>query len=86
MQMLHNIDIDINNSRSQTYDNTSDMAGIYTGLQTRELEVNTLTDHFPCSPHSLNILGSVSTECCTEAISLFSTITDKYNFLSASPQ
>ena len=76
MQMLHKIDIDINNCMS----NASNMAGIYTGLQARVLEVNLLADYVSCTAHSLNLVGSVSAEYCAQTISLFCTTVEIYNF------
>lgn len=86
MQMLKEMDIDNSNCRSQSYDNASNMARIYTGVQARVLEVNPLADFVPCSAHSLNLVALASAECCTEAVSFFGVLRGIYNFLSASPQ
>jgi len=86
MKVLTDMDIDINNCKSQSYDNASNMAGVYTGVQARLKEINPFADFVPCSAHSLNLVGSVSAECSREAISFFGVLQGVYNFLSASPQ
>lgn len=62
------------------------MSGIYSEVQTRFREVNKLAEWVPCAARSLNLVGSVTVECCTEAIKLFSVVQSIYTFLSASPQ
>ena len=86
MKVLTDMDIDINNCKSQSYDNASNMAGVYSGVQARIKEINPFADFVPCSAHSLNLVGSVSAECSREAISFFGVLQGVYNFLSASPQ
>ena len=56
---LQNHDLDIRNLRGQSYDNTSSMSGIYSGLQARIKEVNSLSFYIPCSAHSLNLVSSM---------------------------
>jgi len=86
MKVLTDMDIDINNCKSQSYDNASNMAGVYTGVQARLKEINPFADFVTCSAHSLHLVGSVSAECSREAISFFGVLQGVYNFLSASPQ
>jgi len=85
-KILSDNNIDISKCRSQSYDNASNMSGIYSGVQARFLEVNKLAEWVPCAAHSLNLVGSVTVECCTEAIKFFSVVQSIYTFLAASPQ
>ena len=85
LQILKEMDRDICNCRPQCYDNASNVAGIYTNVQARVLEVNLLSDFAPCSVHSLILVGSASAECCKEVTSFFGILQGIYNFLSASP-
>ncbi|XP_022161879.1 uncharacterized protein LOC111027770 [Myzus persicae] len=69
-----------------SYDNASNMSGIYSEVQALFREVNKLAEWVPCAAHSLNLVGSVTVECCTEAIKFFSVVQSIYTFLEASPQ
>ena len=80
MQITKEMDIDVCNCRSQSYDNTSNMAGIYTGVRAQVLEMNPLADFVLCSIHSLNLVGSVSAECCKEAVPFFDILQEIYIF------
>ncbi|XP_029348364.1 uncharacterized protein LOC100568629 [Acyrthosiphon pisum] len=63
--------LDINNCRGQSYDNASNMSGMYTGLQARIKEVNPLATFVPCSAHSLNHVGECANNLTkTENVSL----------------
>ncbi|XP_065672003.1 zinc finger MYM-type protein 1-like [Hydra vulgaris] len=75
--------IDIKNCRSQSYDNASNMSGIYSGVQARFREINHLAEWVPCA-HSLNLVGSAAVECCSAAVNYFGVIQSVYNFFSAS--
>jgi len=72
--MLNDNNIDISKCRSQSYDNASNMSGIYSRVQARFREVNKLAEWVPCAAHSLYLVGSVTVECCTEAIKFFSVV------------
>jgi len=78
--------IDITNCRSQSYDNASNMSGIYSGVQVRFREINNLAEWVSCAAHSLNLVGSSAAECCSSAVSYFGIVQSVYTFLSASPQ
>lgn len=82
--MLASFKIDIGNCRGQSYDNASNMSGIYTGLQARLKRLNPLADYVPCAAHSLNLVGACAAECVTEAASFFSTLQSLYTFFAAS--
>ena len=55
---LENLNIDILNCRGQSYDNASNMAGQYSGLQARIKELAPLAEYVPCAAHSLNLVGT----------------------------
>jgi hypothetical protein len=63
--------IDIANCRSQSYDNASNMSGIYSGVQARFKEINSLAEWVPCASHSLNFGGSTAVECFLAAVNFF---------------
>lgn len=76
--------LDIMNCRGQSYDNASNMSGIYSGLQARIKSINPLADYVPCAAHSLNLVGSCAAETVTEAVDFFSTLQELYNFFTIS--
>lgn len=78
--------IDIKNCRSQSYDNASNMSGIYSGVQARFREINHLAEWVPCAAHSLNLVGSATVECCSAAVDYFGVVQSVYVFFSASPK
>ena len=78
--------INIMDCRGQSYDNASNMSGIYSGVQARFCEVNRLAEWIPCAAHSLNLVGVTAAECCLEAVNFFGIVQSLYNFLSGSPQ
>lgn len=82
--VLENCDLDILNCRGQSYDNASNMAGPYSGLQARIKEVSPLADFVPCSSHSLNLVGANAVDCCQQAVGFFAIVQNIYNFFSAS--
>ncbi|KAL7293229.1 hypothetical protein TKK_0013369 [Trichogramma kaykai] len=78
-------DIDINDCRGQSYDNASNMSGIYKGLQARLKQVNKYADYMPCAAHSLNLVGEKAAECVSETTAYFYFVQNIYTFSSASP-
>lgn len=70
LRMLEKYEIDVQDCRGQSYDNTSNMSGIYTGLQARIKAKNKLAVYVPCAPHSLNLIGQHAAESCLEASKL----------------
>lgn len=68
---LAEMDLDIADCRSQSYDNASNMAGVYGGLQALIKIINELILFIPCSPHSLNLVGADAASCCGEATKFF---------------
>ncbi|KAJ8938189.1 hypothetical protein NQ318_019530 [Aromia moschata] len=43
-----------------------------------------MSDYVPCAAHSLNLVGSCAVESVTEAVDLFSTLQELYNFFTIS--
>ena len=84
LETLKNNDLDIADCRGQSYDNASNMSGVYSGLQARIKQVNPLIDFVPCSAHSLNLVGSCAAESCQAAVSFFGILQSLYNFFLAS--
>ncbi|XP_074112948.1 zinc finger MYM-type protein 1-like [Cotesia typhae] len=84
LQSLENNGLDIMNCRGQSYDNASNMSGIYSSLQTRIKTINPVADYVPCAAHSLNLVGSCAVESVTEAVDFFSTLQELYNFFTIS--
>jgi len=84
LQKLSEHGIDIQNCRGQSYDNASNMSGIYSGLQARIKEVNPLSEYIPCAAHSLNLVGLSAAESNRAAVNFFGFLQDLYNFFSAS--
>ena len=72
------------NCRSQSYDNASNMSGVYKGVQACIKEMNSLAEVVPCSAHSLNLVGNNDADCCVDATSFFGIVQRLYNFLSSS--
>lgn len=50
------LDMNLKYCRGQSYDNASNMSGIYNGLQSRIKSHSTTAFFVPCSAHSLNFL------------------------------
>lgn len=84
--MLSSDGIDIRNCRSQSYDNASNMSGVYSGVQAHMRKVNDLAVWVPCAAHSLNLVGASAAECCNHAVNFFGILQSLYCFFSASPQ
>lgn len=81
---LQEYGLDLNLIRGQSYDNASNMAGTYSGLQARIKLVSPHAKFVPCSAHSLNLVGQNAASCCKEAIDFFNFLQNIYTFFSAS--
>lgn len=68
---IEKFDLNLNNLRGQSYDNASNMSGIYSGLQARIKSVSPLTQFVPCSAHSINLVGTNAASYCQIAIKFF---------------
>lgn len=84
LKTLTELDLDMSNCRGQSYDNASNMAGKYSGLQARLKSLNPVADFIPCAAHSLNLVGVNAVESCSFALQFFSLVQQVYNFFSAS--
>lgn len=76
--------INIEDCRGQSYDNASNMAGVYSGLQARIKQINRFATFVPCAAHSLNLVGAAAAECCLGATEYFMFVQKVYTFFSAS--
>ena len=84
VNFLSNNALGIMNCRSQSYDNASNMSGVYKGVQACIKEINAHADFVPCSTHSLNQVGNKAADCCMAATLFFGIVQRLYNFLSSS--
>lgn len=84
LEYLEKQEIDFNDCRGQSYDNASNMAGPYSGMQARLLERNSSAVFVPCAAHSLNLVGHAAVSCCTDAVGYFGFVQKLYTFFSAS--
>lgn len=84
MENLINLNLNLEDCRGQSYDNASNMSGVYNGLQARIKLKNNLAMYVPCAAHSLNLIGESAAEFCLEATKLFMFIQNLYNFFAAS--
>ena len=84
LSTLEDYGLDILNCRGQSYDNASNMSGLYSGLQARVKVVNPLVEYVPCAAHTLNLVGKCAVESCPGAIHFFAVLKHLYTFFSAS--
>ena len=84
METFRDHNINVNECIGQTYDNASNMSGMYSGVQARIVEVNRKAVYVPCMTHSLNLSGVTAAESCNEAVSYFGFVQKIYVFLSSS--
>lgn len=77
--------ISIANCRGQGYDNGSNMAGVYKGIQANILAVNSLAFYSPCACQSLNFCGYHAAESSPEVQKFLGVVQKLYNFFSSSP-
>ena len=55
--------INFMNCRGQSYDNASNMAGRYSGMQARLRAISPQAFYIPCTTHSLNLVGLSTVDC-----------------------
>ena len=84
LETTDELGLNIEDCRGQSYNNVTNMLGVYTGLQSRIKAVNRLAHFVPCTAHSLNLVGVAAAGSCLEAVSYFGFMQLLYNFLSAS--
>lgn len=70
--------------RGQSYDNASNMSGIYKGVQIRIIGMNPLAVYVPCSAHSLNLVLEHAAGGTPEITRFFMFIQNVYVFFSKS--
>jgi hypothetical protein len=83
IKFLFDYEIDISDCRGQSYDNASNMSGIYNGCQKFIRYLNSLAHFIPCADHTLNIIGKNGAECCPESIEFFEMLKELYNLFSS---
>ena len=84
LQFFQDFGIDVKNCRGQCYDNASNMAGKYHGVQALVREQNPHAVYIPCFGHSLNLVGQEVVKNVPETTSFFNFLQNLYNFLSVS--
>jgi hypothetical protein len=84
LHCLESESINFMNCRGQSYDNASNMAGKYNGMQACLKKVNPQAVYIPCAAHSLNLVGTSAVDCCVGAVSFFGFVQQLYVFFSAS--
>ena len=86
LEYLKRNNIPISDCRGQSYDNASNMAGHYSGLQAILKSVNSAAIFLPCVGHSLNLVGKNAAQCCPDVDNYFSFVQRLFTFFSASTQ
>lgn len=84
LQKLNSDELDIQNCRGQGFDNGSNMAGKYEGVQAHISQINDLAKFVPCAAHSLNLVGVHAAEVSVMMISFFGKVIEFFNFFSSS--
>lgn len=85
LEKLKTDGLDVQKCRGQGYDNASNMAGRYKGVQARIKQVNEFAEFLPCQDHSWNLIGqNAATNNLTGKLGL-GQIQNLYLFFSASP-
>ncbi|KAL4085003.1 hypothetical protein QTP88_027852 [Uroleucon formosanum] len=84
LKLFKNLDIDMINCRDQSFDNASNMSGIYNGLQVRIKQKSSTAEFVPCSAHSLNLVGTFAAELTSMGNTFFLRSQNLYTFFSAS--
>lgn len=80
IEFMQKNSIDLSNCRGQSYDNTNNLAGKYSGLQKRIMDMNKLAVFLPCAAHSLNLVGSAAVTKNARAASFFCFMEKLYSF------
>ena len=76
--------IDVKDCCGQSYDNASNMAGKYNGMQACIRQLNEVAEYVPCAAHSLDLVGQFAAGCCQEAVIFFDFVQNIYTFFAAS--
>ncbi|XP_050511746.1 zinc finger MYM-type protein 1-like [Diabrotica virgifera virgifera] len=83
---LEQLNINLKDCRGQSYDNASNMSGIYNGLQAKIQEQAPFAMFVPCAAHSLNLVGTSAAESCPEACRFFMLLEEVYTFFVKSTE
>ena len=78
--------IPFQNCRGQSYDNASNMTGVYKGVSTRLENENKLAKLPLCVAHSLNLCGTHAAECCPDVVTFFGVDNKVYAMFHGSPE
>ena len=78
--------IPFQNCRGQSYDNASNMTGVYKGVSTRLENENKLAKFSPFAAHSLNLCGTHAAECCPEVVTFSGVVQKVYAMFRGSPE
>ncbi|KAL6205827.1 hypothetical protein ACLB2K_023079 [Fragaria x ananassa] len=82
--VLHHLDLDIDNVRRQAYDNGSNMKGKHKGVQRKLLDINPRAFYTPCGSHSHNLTLSDVAKCCDKADLFFGVVQRIYTLFADS--
>nr|CAI5826314.1 unnamed protein product [Callosobruchus analis] len=86
-EILEKLEVDglnIQDLRGQGYDNGSNMAGKYNGVQAKIKQINENADYVPCAAHSLNLSGVHAASVTPDMITFFGIIQKIFVFFSSS--
>ena len=86
LEQLEKDDMNVENCRSQCYDNAAVMAGHKSGVHQRIKEKNNLAIFVNCDNHSLNLVGLHAAKEEVMMVTFFGTIDALYVFFSRSTQ
>lgn len=80
IEFMSDHSINLADCRGQSYDNTNNMAGKYSGLQQRIIDLNKFAIFVPCAAHSLNLVGTAAVSTNDSAVSFFCFMESIYSF------
>ena len=80
LNFFEELEIDFSKCRGQSYDNASNMAAKYNGIQQKILEKNKFAKFIPCAGHSLNLVGRAAVDSCLDAVNFFGVVNELYCF------
>uniref|UniRef100_A0A2S2QTP2 Zinc finger MYM-type protein 1 n=1 Tax=Sipha flava TaxID=143950 RepID=A0A2S2QTP2_9HEMI len=76
--------LDIKDCRGQGFDNGSNMAGCYNGVQAKISQINEWARFVPCAAHSLNLIGLHASETSISMVTFFGTVQRMFTYFSGS--
>lgn len=76
--------LEFKNCRGQGYDNSANMAGKIKDVQARLQEINKHAQFYPCTAHSLNLVGAHAARVSVRMVTFFGTVQGIFNFFSNS--